>query len=157
MTDVQNRNIPSAGVPYQVKQLARMVVHGFYGKEHGLIADILCQLSIVKEDTLCDILKLEKKHVRTLLASLKVDQIIKTKMSVETGDDGQSTRCNFYFIEYPSLLNMVKYKLELMRKKVETEERNTANRASFVCKECKKTFSDLEANQVCDCLNIVVI
>ncbi|XP_055334664.1 general transcription factor IIE subunit 1-like [Paramacrobiotus metropolitanus] len=146
-----NRSAGAAStVPYQVKQLARMVVHGFYGKEHGVIADILCSLSVVKEDVLCDLVKLDKKQLRQLLAILKADQIVKTKMGVETGEDGQSSRCNYYFIEYPSLLNMVKYKLELVRKKVETQERNTANRASFKCKDCEKTFSDLEVNQLLD-------
>ncbi|XP_055340720.1 LOW QUALITY PROTEIN: general transcription factor IIE subunit 1-like [Paramacrobiotus metropolitanus] len=138
-------------VPYQVKQLARMVVHGFYGQEHGVIADILCSLSVVEEDVLCilaDLVKLDKKQLRQLLAVLKADQIVKTKMGVETGEDGKSLRCTYYFIDYPSLLNMVKYKLELIRKKVETQERNTANRESFKCKDCEKTFSDL--HQVLD-------
>lgn len=39
---------------------------------------------------------------------------------------------------------MVKYKLDCMRKKMETQERNATSRASFKCVQCFKTFTDLE-------------
>lgn len=37
-----------------------------------------------------------------------------------------------------------------MRRKIETEERDNTKRASFICTQCKKTYTDLEANQLCD-------
>lgn len=37
-----------------------------------------------------------------------------------------------------------------MRRKIETEERDNTTRASFVCTQCKKTYTDLEADQLCD-------
>lgn len=45
---------------------------------------------------------------------------------------------------------MVKYKLDCMRKKMETQERNATSRASFKCVQCFKTFTDLEVCiQIC--------
>lgn len=41
-------------------------------------------------------------------------------------------------------MNVVKYKLDLMRKRMETEERDATSRASFKCPQCSKTFTDLE-------------
>jgi transcription initiation factor TFIIE subunit alpha len=139
----------SRKVPYQVQQLARMVAYAFYGKEHGLIVDILCKHSSVKEDDLCEILKLEKKHFRNILQALKGDQIIASKQRITKDASDVSQRSFEYGLEFSSLLNMVKYKLDLMRRKLETEERNNSNRASFSCLDCKKTFSDLEAGLVC--------
>lgn len=43
---------------------------------------------------------------------------------------------------------MVKYKLDLMRKRMETEERDATSRASFKCPSCLKTFTDLEVSVV---------
>ena len=42
------------------------------------------------------------------------------------------------------LVNVIKYKLDKMRRKIETEDMGTTNRASFVCTTCHKTFTDLE-------------
>lgn len=44
---------------------------------------------------------------------------------------------------------MVKYKLDCMRKKMETQERNATSRASFKCVQCFKTFTDLEVRINC--------
>lgn len=46
------------------------------------------------------------------------------------------------------LVNVVKYKLDHMRRRIETDERDSTNRASFRCPCCFSTFTDLEANQL---------
>ena len=126
-----------------------MVAYSFYGKEHGLIVDVLCRYSSVKEDDLCDVLKLEKKQVRHLLANLKADHIIasKQKLTKDVAND-ISSRVYEYGMEYSTFLNMVKYKLDQMRRKLEVEERHNANRAAFICQECKRSFQDLETGEV---------
>lgn len=45
---------------------------------------------------------------------------------------------------------MVKYKLDHMRRRIEMDERDSTNRASFRCPNCCSTFTDLEANQLFD-------
>ncbi|GAU87833.1 hypothetical protein RvY_00630 [Ramazzottius varieornatus] len=138
-------------VPYQVQQLARMVAYAFYGKEHGLIVDVLCRYSSVKEDDLCDVLKLEKKQVRQLLANLKADHIIASKQKLtKDAINDISSRVYEYGMEYSTFLNMVKYKLDQMRRKLEVEERHNANRAAFICQECKRSFQDLETGELID-------
>jgi hypothetical protein len=47
-------------------------------------------------------------------------------------------------------VNIVKYKLDLMQKKMETSERDATNRSSFKCSGCDKNFTDLEADQLLD-------
>lgn len=48
------------------------------------------------------------------------------------------------------LVNVVKYKLDHMRRRIEMDERDSTNRASFRCPNCCSTFTDLEANQLFD-------
>ncbi len=45
---------------------------------------------------------------------------------------------------------MIKYKLDHMRRKIETEDLVSTNRASFICPMCVKTFTDLEVDQLFD-------
>jgi len=48
------------------------------------------------------------------------------------------------------MVNVIKYKLDIMRHQIETEERDMSNRASFVCpnKFCQTQFTDLDVSVV---------
>lgn len=56
------------------------------------------------------------------------------------------TSCYFFRV----LVNVVKYKLDHMRRRIEMDERDSTSRASFRCPNCCSTFTDLEANQLFD-------
>ncbi|KAG8430805.1 hypothetical protein GDO86_019974 [Hymenochirus boettgeri] len=137
-------------VPAVLKRLAKHVVRGFYGLEHALALDILIRNPCVKEEDMLELLKFDRKQLRAVLNTLKGDKFIKCRMRVETATDGKTTRHNYYFINYRLLVNVVKYKLDHMRRRIETDERDSTNRASFKCPNCCSTFTDLEANQLFD-------
>ncbi|XP_030751139.1 general transcription factor IIE subunit 1 [Sitophilus oryzae] len=137
-------------VPSSLKQLARLVVRGFYSIEDALIVDMLVRNPCMKEDDICELLKFEKKMLRARIATLRNDKFIQVRLRMETGADGKAQKVNYYFINYKSFVNVVKYKLDLMRKRLETEERDATSRASFKCLACLKTFTDLEADQLYD-------
>ncbi|KAM4047202.1 general transcription factor IIE subunit 1 isoform 1-T2 [Anomaloglossus baeobatrachus] len=137
-------------VPAVLKRLAKYVVRGFYGLEHALALDILIRNPCVKEEDMLELLKFDRKQLRAVLNTLKGDKFIKCRMRVETAFDGKTTRHNYYFINYRLLVNVVKYKLDHMRRRIETDERDSTNRASFRCPNCCSTFTDLEANQLFD-------
>ncbi|XP_007906897.1 general transcription factor IIE subunit 1 [Callorhinchus milii] len=137
-------------VPASLKRLAKYVVRGFYGLEHALALDILIRNPCVKEEDMLELLKFDRKQLRSVLNTLKNDKFIKSRMRVETAPDGKTTRHNYYFINYRLLVNVVKYKLDHMRRRIETDERDSTNRASFRCPTCSNTFTDLEANQLFD-------
>lgn len=104
----------------------------------------------MKEDDLCELLKFERKQLRARIAILKNDKFLQVRLKMETGPDGKAQKVNYYFINYKTFVNVVKYKLDLMRKRMETEERDATSRASFRCPNCNKTFTDLEADQLFD-------
>lgn len=137
-------------VPSSLKQLARLVVRGFYSIEDSLIIDMLVRNPCMKEDDICELLKFERKMLRARIATLKNDKFIQVRLRMETGADGKAQKVNYYFINYKTFVNVVKYKLDLMRKRMETEERDATSRASFKCPQCSKTFTDLEADQLFD-------
>lgn len=88
--------------------------------------------------------------LRARLTQLKNDKIVQARLKMETGAEGKATKINYYFINYKSFVNVIKYKLDLMRKRLETEERDATSRASFKCSGCDKTFTDLEVDQLVD-------
>lgn len=137
-------------VPAALKRLAKQVVRGFYGVEHALALDVLIRNPCVREEDMLELLKFDRKQLRSVLNTLKSDKFVKCRMRVETAPDGKTTRHNYYFINYRVLVNVVKYKLDHMRRRIETDERDSTNRASFRCPCCFSTFTDLEANQLFD-------
>ncbi|KAM6978520.1 general transcription factor IIE subunit 1 [Tautogolabrus adspersus] len=137
-------------VPAALKRLAKQVVRGFYGVEHALALDVLIRNPCVREEDMLELLKFDRKQLRSVLNTLKSDKFVKCRMRVETAPDGKTTRHNYYFINYRVLVNVVKYKLDHMRRRIETDERDSTNRASFRCPCCSSTFTDLEANQLFD-------
>lgn len=137
-------------VPGSLKRLVRTVMRGFYSVEHVLVMDMLIRKSCLKDDDLETLLHFERKQIRSITTQLKNDKMLRLKLKMETGPDGRITRQNYYYINYRAFVNVVKYKLDHMRRKIETEERDNTSRASFVCTECRKTYTDLEANLLCD-------
>lgn len=137
-------------VPSSLKQLARLVVRGFYSPEDALIVDMLVRNACMKEDDIAELLRFGKKQMRTRILTLKKDKLIQIRLKMETGPDGKARKVNCYFINYKTFVNVVKYKLYLMRKRMETEERDATSRATFKCTNCAKTFTDLEADHLFD-------
>lgn len=137
-------------VPDNLKKLVRYVLRGFYPIEHALVMDILLHWPCIKEEDILELLKFDKKQLRSILNTLKNDKFLKTRMRMETDSDGKTTRHNYYFINYSVFVNVVKYKLDHMQRKIETEERDATNRASYKCPKCEKCFTDLEADQLFD-------
>lgn len=137
-------------VPNSLKRLVRTVMRGFYSVEHVLLMDMLIRKPCMREEELETLLRFERKHLRVIITQLKNDKMLKARLRMETGPDGKATRQNYHYINYKAFVNVVKYKLDHMRRKIETEERDNTSRASFVCTDCKKTYTDLEADQLCD-------
>ncbi|KFV55614.1 General transcription factor IIE subunit 1 [Tyto alba] len=137
-------------IPAVLKRLAKFIVRGFYEAEYSLALDILIRYPCVKEDDLLQLLKYERKQLRTILNTLKADKLVKLRMRVETGPNGKSTRHNYYYINYKVLVDVVKYKLDHVRRKIEADERDSTTRSSFKCPSCSSTYTDLEVKQLFD-------
>ena len=50
----------------------------------------------------------------------------------ETTEDGKIFRFSYYYINYKFFVNMVKYKLDQMRKKIENEEKQVRHRLIYL-------------------------
>ena len=132
-------------IPSELKQLAKLLVRGFYDIECSLVIDMLVRYHCMRENDLCDILKFDKKFLRGKLATLKTLKFVMMKLKIETREreDGKTFKTNCWFINYRIFVNIVKYKLDNMRKKMETEERDVSSRSSVKYVACGKQFTYL--------------
>lgn len=138
-------------VPDILKRLALTVVKSFYETEHTGIVNLLVKHTCVKEDDLSDLLKFDKKQLRNILGRLKNDKLVKQRVyKGKQADTGATITFNYFFIDYKLFVNVVKYKLDHIRNKIEHDEREATNRPSFVCTQCNKRYSDLEIDRLLD-------
>lgn len=59
-------------VPETLKNLCLLLTKKFYGTNHYVLLDYVQRLGCVKEDRLRDVLKMDPRHMRTLIVTLKV-------------------------------------------------------------------------------------
>lgn len=110
--------------------------------------DLLMHHPCIKEDDLAELIKLDRKQMRGFINTLKQEHFIKVRMRVETDSEGRTTRHNYYYISYNVLINVIKYKLHNMRRKIEMDERQSTRRPSFVCPNCQSTYTDLDVGRL---------
>lgn len=138
-------------VPPILKRLAKTIGYAFYDPELVVLICILTKHSVIDEDTMCEKLQFDKRQLRQALARLKSDKLIKQRTIKEKiPETGNFNVFNFYFINYKVFVNVVKYKLDHIRKKLESEEQQCRNRPSFQCEDCLRNFSDLEVDRLVD-------
>lgn len=140
-------------VPPVLKRLAKLVIRGFYEDEHVAMMNVLTNAKhpCVKEEDLMELLKFDKRQLRQVLVRLKNDKLIKQRVHKEKQPDtGTMLTFNYYFINYKLFVNVVRYKLDHIRKKIESDEKQAKNRPSFLCTQCASKYSDLEVNRLLD-------
>eukprot|EP00795_Rhopilema_esculentum_P017415 gene17415-9015_t len=138
-------------VPPILKRLAKMTAYGFYEAEHIAIVCLLAVVPCVDEESLLDRLNFDKRQLRQALARLRSDKLVKQRVHKEKQPEtGTFNVYNFYFINYKVFVNVVKYKLDHIRKKLESEEQQAKNRPSFTCTLCENKYQDLEVDRLLD-------
>lgn len=138
-------------VPPILKRLAKTTAYGFYDAEHIAIICLLTVVPCVDEDTLLDRLNFDKRQLRQALVRLKLDQLVKQRVHKEKQPEtGTFSVYNFYFINYKVFVNVVRYKLDHIRKRLEKDEQQARNRPSFSCSLCENKYSDLEVDRLLD-------
>lgn len=138
-------------VPPILKRLAKTVAYAFYDPELVVTIALLTNFPCVDEDTILERLHFDKRQLRGVLSKLKNDKLIKQRQIKEKQPDTSNFNVyNFYFINYKLFVNVVKYKLDHIRRKLENEEQQARNRPSFQCLQCHKHYSDLEVDRLLD-------
>jgi len=149
----RNPNVASGSVPIVdggdiLKKLARTVIKLFYKPKDLLIMDMLIKEERVTEKRLENVLQYDRPLLRSSLLALKNDRMIAQRCDQITGNDGKTNRVEVYYVPYGKLANVVKYKLDNVRRRLDTLERDANTMKSFRCEPCSKSWTDLEAGEL---------
>ena len=69
-------------IPSSLRDLARLVVRGFYPMEDALVIDMLVRYPCMRENDVRSLLKFDKKHLRARMDLLKKDKLVQVHTCV---------------------------------------------------------------------------
>ncbi|CAB3409146.1 unnamed protein product [Caenorhabditis bovis] len=137
-------------IPNELNDLLLIVVKNFFSNEHYLVVYYIMRAECIREENLRTRLNFDQKMLRSLLVSLKNEKLVKERLLSQKNENGRNVSIIFYFINYRAVLNVVKYKIDHMRQKLESREKNDTNKAHYKCGNCMSTYDMLEINGILD-------
>eukprot|EP00047_Mylnosiga_fluctuans_P010208 m.15201 g.15201 ORF g.15201 m.15201 type:complete len:407 (+) comp3008_c0_seq1:3-1223(+) len=140
--------------PAALHELARAVCHAFYDAEACAIVEILLKHKCVKEADLVEILELDSKTTTQALLRLEKDKLAHRKKCAEPGGLADATGAipvfDYWFIHFKQMVDVIRYRLAIMRDRIEKSGLNSASHTSFECPGCHKRYGDSDIPSLLD-------
>ncbi|EGC33203.1 hypothetical protein DICPUDRAFT_56584 [Dictyostelium purpureum] len=137
----------STNIYHILDDLVKMVVRAFYQDDHAVVIDgLLREKKRIKDEDLARKLRINQKHVRKLLMELKGDSMVKS-MDVKIEAKGPHERGQtvlLWYIDYKLIIDIVKYKFYMIRKKMESIKLQKIDIPTYRCVQCNTSFTALD-------------
>lgn len=134
-----------------LRLLVQYVSRAFYEPKFTIIMDQLARNPVLKDDELAGRLGLQLKELTKLVTVLDKAGLVKTHRQNELKEGAQrSVGRQYYYIDYQHFCNVVKWRVAEMRKRIDDNLRNELGSKGYVCPQCGKSFSTLEADRLID-------
>ncbi|KAN0051037.1 hypothetical protein ACTA71_006804 [Dictyostelium dimigraforme] len=137
----------SNNIYHILDDLVKMVIRAFYPDEYAVIIDgLLREKKRIKDEDLALKLRIQQKYVRKILMDLKGDSMVKSSdVKVEAkGPNERSSTHLLWYIDYKHIIDIVKYKLYMFRKKMESVKVQKIDVQTYKCQTCHKIYTALD-------------
>src|ERR1700743_2990596 len=117
-----------------LKQLTHPVAMAFYESRHVVLMDAMArEHGSKKEDVLAVRLKFGLKSVRRLLSQLRQDGIVRSEArSFSRGPDRTAGTVLCWFIDYPHLIRVIRFKLYKIRHMLHEDTRRVTENKEYI-------------------------
>lgn len=151
----EERGMIDAEIPQELVELTRKVVRAFYSPIDVVIMDLLLNERCVKDSDIVAMIGVHQRHIQGELSKLLKDQFIK-KISrydpTEEVVEGETQmKHDYYFINYETLVNVVRLRIYMMTRATNTETTQKAiKQTTMSCGTCGQEFTDLDMARIMD-------
>ncbi|RKP10921.1 hypothetical protein THASP1DRAFT_21421 [Thamnocephalis sphaerospora] len=129
-----------------LRTLVSRVSRAFYEPKWIVILDALCKVDTYRDEQLSKATKLSSSNVHKICAKLRDEYLIRSAFRYDTKKvEGLSIRRTYYMIDYKRFVDVVKWKIYEMRKRVLAELRNEQENKGYICPTCTRVFDALDA------------
>ncbi|OBZ67660.1 Transcription initiation factor IIE subunit alpha [Grifola frondosa] len=105
---------------------------------------------VLKDDDLAG-RALQLKELNKIMAVLEGDRLVRIHRQNELKEGAQrSVGRQYFYIDYQHFCNVVKWRVAEMRNKIDTGLRRELDTKGYICPQCHKSFSPLEADKLID-------
>jgi len=125
------------------EKLIKTVSRAFYTDGVVVVLDALIREKFVREEELGPRLRLQDKFVRSIVNKLEEEFLVSSE-SILMPDLRQS-KC--YYIDYQLFVDMVRYRVHLMDKAVNSSQNDEINETKYKCPTCAKEVGALDAQK----------
>ncbi|CCM04771.1 uncharacterized protein FIBRA_06962 [Fibroporia radiculosa] len=135
-----------------LRLLVQHVSRAFYEPKYTVVMDQLCARFVsLKDDDLAGRMGLQLKELNKIMAVLESDRLVKIYRQNELKEGAQrSVGRQYYFIDYQHFCNVVKWRVAEMRRIIDSSLRNELDNKGYICPQCGKSFSPLDADKLID-------
>ncbi|KAJ2982066.1 hypothetical protein NUW54_g10795 [Trametes sanguinea] len=123
--------------------------------------------SSLKDDDLAGRVGLQLKELNKIMATLEGHKLVRIYRQNELKEGAQrSVGRQYFYIDYQSFCNVVKWRMAEMRRRIDQGLRNDFDSKGYICPQCHKPFQALEVDRLfnlatgtfnCDICNAEVI
>ncbi|PWN52583.1 hypothetical protein IE53DRAFT_384952 [Violaceomyces palustris] len=142
-----------------IRRLAQIVARIFYEDKHIILMDQLVSITVLPADVLAHRLGIQVKDLAALAIKLLDDKLICTFRRNETKDNvhNRTFQRTYYYLDYKLFLDVTKWKMVVIRNKIDKKLRNELENKGYVCPRCKRSFSTLEVAHLLDFIRNVFV
>ncbi|KAN0065867.1 hypothetical protein ACQY0O_000998 [Thecaphora frezii] len=135
-----------------IRRLAQIVARIFYEDRHIVLMDQLVSITVLPADVLAHRLGTQVKELAALASKLLEDKLICTFRRNETKDNihNRTFQRTYYYLDYKLFLDVTKWRMMSIRKKIDQRLRNELDNKGYVCPRCKRSYSTLEVAHLLD-------
>ncbi|KAK4047740.1 hypothetical protein OIV83_005248 [Microbotryomycetes sp. JL201] len=128
------------------KELLQRVVRMFYSVKQTILIDQLVRKEAFRDDDISARMVLPHKEVAKIVQKLVEDQLVFVHRRAELREGApKATNRNYYYINYAHATDVIKWRLFRVQQTVDDRLRNELDAQGFVCPQCKKHFTHLDA------------
>ncbi|KAH9916967.1 TFIIE alpha subunit-domain-containing protein [Epithele typhae] len=132
-----------------LRLLVQHVSRAFYEAKYTVIMDQLIRHPVLKDDDLAGRMGLQLKELNKIMATLETHNLVRIYRQNELKEGAQrSVGRQYFYIDYQSFCNVVKWRMAEMRRVIDKGLRNELDTKGYVCPQCKKAYQALEADRL---------
>ncbi|CAO1620044.1 unnamed protein product [Parajaminaea phylloscopi] len=136
-----------------VERLYRRVLRSFYDDKFVVIGEQVLRWGMLPADVLANRLGIQAKDLAALAAKLVDDKMLchfKRTEKREGYTESKMQPRNYYHFHAPLFLAMLKFRLHHLRLKLDSSIVSSSYTTSFVCPQCKFSYSTLDVAHLLD-------
>ncbi|EST06888.1 TFIIEalpha/SarR/Rpc3 HTH domain protein [Kalmanozyma brasiliensis GHG001] len=142
-----------------IRRMAQIVARIFYEDRHIVLMDQLVSITVLPADVLAHRLGIQVKELAALSSKLLEDKLVCTFRRNEIRDaiTNRSVPRTYYYLDFKLFLDVTKWRMMSIRKKIDTRLRNELDNKGYVCPRCKNSYSTLEVAHLLDIFRNVFV